>query len=213
MFTGLVEAVGSVKARAVRPSGARLEIDTPFGDLGLGDSVAVSGACLTVTSLAGTAFSADCSKETLDKTTLGDLVPGAPVHLERALLPTTRLGGHLVSGHVDGVGMLRSMRRVGDAEDVWFDAPDAVLRYVAEKGSIAVDGVSLTVNALDVRGFSVMLIPHTLSKTTFGRRGVGARVNLEVDLLARYVERLLRGTSSAGDLHGALARAGFLDRP
>ncbi len=211
MFTGLVEAVGTVTARAARPSGARLDIETPFLDLHLGDSVCVMGACLTVTTLTGGVFAADCSRETLARTTLGELDVGAPVHLERALLATSRLGGHLVSGHVDGVGTLRSTRAVGDARELWFDAPPGLARYIAEKGSMAIDGVSLTVNALDARGFSVTLVPHTLSKTTLGRRSVGARVNLEVDLVARYVDRLLSGTANSRDLHDTLARAGFTD--
>lgn len=165
--------------------------------VGIGDSIAVSGVCLTVVTFGADWFEADVSSETLTRTTLGNLVPGNPVNLEMALTPSTRMGGHIVSGHVDGVGTLVETRK--DARSVRFviEAPDSLQRYIAGKGSICVDGISLTVNHLQNNGFDVNIVPHTLSATTLGVASVGDRVNLEVDLLARYLERLLLGDKSS----------------
>ena len=194
MFTGLIEGVGSLAARDMRGGDARLRIDTgtlPFADVAPGESIAVNGVCLTVVAFGAAHFEADASTETLALTTLGRLAIGAPLNLERAMLPTDRLGGHLVSGHVDGLGI--AARRWDDARAIrWrITAPMALLRYIAHKGSICVDGVSLTVNEVDDAGFEVALIPHTVDHTAFHALCEGDAVNLEVDLLARYVERLL----------------------
>ncbi len=199
MFTGLVQAVGRIAAREPRGGDLRLRIDTgalPLADLQLGESIAVSGVCLTVVAFDAASFAADVSNETLALTTLGALAAGAPVNLERALLPTTRLGGHLVAGHVDGLGRVLAISDDARSQRWRIAAPPALLRYVAAKGSICVDGVSLTVNAVDAQGFDVNLVPHTIANTAFASTGAGDAVNLEVDLIARYIERLLQGTTS-----------------
>jgi riboflavin synthase len=194
MFTGLIEGVGQVLALEPRGGDLRLRIavgSLPFADVSLGESIAVSGVCLTVIEFDATSFAADASTETLALTTLGELAVGHAVNLERAMRPTDRLGGHLVSGHVDGLGRVLSVHEDGRAQRWRFAAPARLLKYIATKGSICVDGVSLTVNAVDAEGFEVALIPHTVSQTAFATTQVGAAVNLEVDLVARYVERLL----------------------
>lgn len=198
MFTGIIQEIGSL--RAIRRSGpsAEVVIGCSYSGLALGESVAVNGVCLTVTATSTGSFSADVSAETLARTTLGALVLHAPVNLERALRVDDRLGGHIVAGHVDAVGAVRSRSPSGESERVRFDAPREVLRFVAEKGSIAIDGVSLTVNAVDARGFEVMLVPFTLRLTTLGARPPGSPVNLEVDVLARYVARALEATGQRG---------------
>ena len=194
MFTGLIAGVGRLAGRETRGGDARLRIDVgtlPFDGVQLGESIAVNGCCLTVVEFDASSFAIDASNETLALTTLGRLAIGAPVNLERAMLPTDRLGGHLVSGHVDGLAI--AARRWDDARaERWrFEAPMALLRYVAHKGSVCVDGVSLTVNEVDDAGFEVALIPHTVEHTAFHALREGDAVNIEVDLLARYVERLL----------------------
>jgi len=194
MFTGLIAGVGRLAGRETRGGDARLRIDVgtlPFDGVQLGESIAVNGCCLTVVEFDASSFAIDASNETLALTTLGRLAIGAPVNLERAMLPTDRLGGHLVSGHVDGLAI--AARRWDDARaERWrFEAPMALLRYVAHKGSVCVDGVSLTVNEVDDTGFEVALIPHTVGHTAFHALREGDAVNIEVDLLARYVERLL----------------------
>jgi riboflavin synthase len=194
MFTGLVEGVGTLAAREMRGGDARLRIGVgtlPFENVQLGESISVNGCCLTVVEFDARSFAVDASNETLALTTLGRLAVGGPLNLERAMRPTDRLGGHLVSGHVDGLGI--AAKRWDDARAVrWrITAPMALLRYVAHKGSICVDGVSLTVNEVDDAGFEVALIPHTVEHTAFRALREGDAVNLEVDLLARYVERLL----------------------
>ena len=196
MFTGLVQAVGRLASSEARGGDRRLRIAAgalEVGDLQLGESIAVNGVCLTVVAFDAGGFEADASNETLSLTTLGSLATGAPLNLERALLPTTRLGGHLVAGHVDGVGHVAAVADDGRSQRWRFAAPAALLRYVAAKGSICVDGVSLTVNAVDAHGFEVNLVPHTIEHTAFAATPVGAPVNLEVDLIARYAERLLQG--------------------
>lgn len=194
MFTGIIESVGRVAAREARGGDVRLRIavgSLPFEDIRLGESIAVSGVCLTVVEFDRDAFVADVSNETLAKTTLGTLDAGAAVNLERAMLPSTRFGGHVVAGHVDGVGLVASVGCDARSQRWRFEAPPALLRYIAVKGSICVDGVSLTVNSVDARGFGVNLVPHTVTNTIFATIAPGAPVNLEVDLMARYVERLL----------------------
>ncbi|MDQ3618391.1 MAG: riboflavin synthase [Pseudomonadota bacterium] len=195
MFTGLIEGVGRLAAREARGGDARLRIEVgslPFGDVKPGESIAVNGVCLTVVAFDKAYFEADASNETLALTTLGELAPGGALNLERAMRPTDRLGGHLVSGHVDGIGRVLNVVDDARAQRWRFGAPVALLRYIASKGSVCVDGVSLTVNAVDDEGFEVALVPHTVANTAFAQTTAGEAVNLEVDLVARYVERLLQ---------------------
>lgn len=201
MFTGIIEGVGQLAILENRSGDARLTVNVgslPFDAVQLGESIAVNGVCLTVIAFDAKSFQADASNETLSLTTLGMLKPGATVNLERAMRPTDRLGGHLVSGHVDGVGKVLGIREDARAQRWCFSAPVALLKYIAKKGSICVDGVSLTVNEVDDEGFEVALIPHTVAHTAFAATGLGDAVNLEIDLVARYVERLL-GARTAGD--------------
>jgi len=193
MFTGLVAVTGALAARSARGPGARLSFRASFedGPLRLGESIAVDGVCLSVDAVTKDGFEADASAETLARTTLGRLTPETLVHFERALRAGETLGGHLVSGHVDGVGVLRARSGVGESVSMTFGLEPSLARFVAEKGSIAVDGVSLTVNAVIADAFDVMIIPHTLKKTKLGRLCPGEAVNLEVDIVARYVARLM----------------------
>jgi riboflavin synthase len=194
MFTGLVAVTGTLAARTSRGPGARLWLDVAFDDgpLELGESIAVDGVCLSVAAVepaAAAGFEADASAETLARTTLGRLPPGSPVHFERALRAGSLLGGHMVTGHIDGIGTLLERREVGEAIAVVVGLDPALARFVATKGSIAVDGVSLTVNSAQADRFEVTIIPHTLLKTKLGRLAPGGVVNLEVDIIARYVAR------------------------
>ena len=194
MFTGIVEEMGAVKTLARNLAGVRLSIlaSTVMDDLAIGASVSVNGACLTVVDRADREFSVDVSTETLGVTTLGQLSPGAPVNLERAMKVQQRLGGHLVAGHVDGVGALRTRKQDGNTLLLTIDAPKEVLRYCVAKGSITVDGISLTINEITDRSFGVAIIPHTAKVTTLGLKQPGDQVNLESDLIGKYVERLLQ---------------------
>jgi riboflavin synthase len=194
MFTGIVEELGRVRSLEDRAGGARLVVRcaTVNGDSSVGDSVAVNGVCLTAVEVTGEDLSFDLGRETLDRSTLGGLRAGDPVNLERPLTLATRLGGHLVQGHVDGVAPVRSVDRNGDEASIRIALPPSLRPYVVEKGSIAVDGVSLTVTVVDDEGFEVALIPHTLAATTLGERGPGDGVNLEADVVAKYVENLAR---------------------
>lgn len=193
MFTGLVEELGRVaEITRLAEGGARIAIEASFAsELGVGDSVAVNGVCLTALEPVDGRFHADAMGETLARSSLGDLEPGAAVNLERALRADARLGGHIVQGHVDGTGEVASAREDGNALVVSISAPQELLRYIVEKGSIAVDGVSLTVASVDAGGFSVWLIPETRENTRIGSAVSGMRVNLEVDILAKYVEKLI----------------------
>lgn len=191
MFTGLVETTGTLSALTQSPNGARLKISTTLSPLVLGESIAVQGVCLTVTTHDAAGFTADASLETLQKTTLGQLAVGSPVHLERSLTLGTRLGGHLVSGHVDGVGRIVRKAALGEALEVEFEVPTHLGAFLAPKGSVTVDGVSLTINRSVANRFVVALVPHTQSVTSLTTLAVGAMVNIEVDLLAKYVARLL----------------------
>jgi riboflavin synthase len=196
MFTGIIEAVGTISGVEPRGGDVRLGVDCAGLDLSgaaVGDSIAVNGACLTAVVLTGAGFAADVSRETLSLTTLGGLKPGSPVNLERALTLSRPLGGHLVSGHVDGIGEVESLREDGRSWRFVFRMPGALSRYVAKKGSIGVDGVSLTVNEVDARRFGVNIVPHTMDATVFSEYRPGTKVNLEVDVVARYLERLLAG--------------------
>lgn len=201
MFTGLVQGVGRLDSREPRGGDARLRVavgtlpwvDGRVAAVAPGESIAVNGVCLTVVAFDAAHFDVDASTETLALTTLGDLPVGSALNLERAMRADDRLGGHLVSGHVDGTGRVLDVRDDARAQRWKFSAPPELLKYVARKGSICVDGVSLTVNAVDDAGFEVALVPHTIAHTAFAQTAVGDAVNLEVDLVARYVERLLQG--------------------
>ena len=195
MFTGIVEGTGTVAALAAAAdgSGARLEVEAPWlaGQLALGESVAVNGCCVTVAEPTAAGFAADLVAETLRRTALGGLEAGARVNLERPLPLGGRLGGHLVQGHVDGVARVLDRKPVGDGEEVRIELPAELQRYVVDKGSIAVDGVSLTVAGVGPGWFAVALVPHTLEVTTLGERHPGDPVQLEVDVVAKYIERLV----------------------
>lgn len=192
MFTGLVEDSATVRRIDRRPDGVRLSLETSLAsELREGDSIAVNGVCLTAAAVADGGFEADVMAETVRRSSLGALREGDPVNLELPVRASDRLGGHIVQGHVDGVGTVSSVDEDGFARIVKVDCPADLLRYIVEKGSIAVDGVSLTVAAVDDRGFSVSLIPETLARTTHGRAEPGRTVNLEVDVVAKYVEKLM----------------------
>ncbi|MBX7083044.1 MAG: riboflavin synthase [Nannocystaceae bacterium] len=214
MFTGLVRTVGRVAAITERAQGRRLAIEgaLPPADLALGASVCCAGVCLTVVAAGPGRFELDVAFETLRKTTLGALTPGDRINLEPSLRVGDALGGHFVSGHVDGIASVRSMLARGDARELWIDAPAELMPLVAPKGSVALDGTSLTVNDVDARGFMVGLVPHTLSVTTWGSVAPGAAINLEVDVVARYVARLLgRGGTNGGVTTAMLVEAGFMN--
>ena len=200
MFTGIIQAIGNLTRIEPRGGDARLTVATgelPLADARLGDSIAVNGVCLTAVELGAGHFCADVSRETLALTTLGAARAGMPVNLELALLPTTRLGGHLVSGHVDGIGRIINQRDDGRSWRFTVEAPAELARYIARKGSICLNGISLTVNEIDGAVFGINIVPHTLAETTLGTARPGDAVNLEVDLLARYLERLLLGEQAA----------------
>jgi riboflavin synthase len=197
MFTGIVEEMGAVTSMERTLAGTRLTIlaSTVLGDLKVGDSISINGTCLTVASKGEQTFVVDVSPETLSVTTLGRLAGGAPVNLERAMKLTERIGGHLVAGHVDAVGRIRSRHQEGNAIKFVIEAPQQVLQYCVHKGSITVDGISLTINEVTDHSFTVAVIPHTASVTTLGLKQVDDHVNLESDLVGKYVERLLQQRS------------------
>jgi riboflavin synthase len=195
MFTGIIQATGRVASIQRNGSDARLKVDTgrlDLSDASIGDSIAVNGVCLTAVQLDTHGFEADVSAESLKRTGLGELKPGSAVNLELAMLPTTRFGGHIVSGHVDGVAELIERSEQGQSIRMRFRLPDSLARYVAEKGSICIDGVSLTVNAVVGSEFEVNLVPHTLQETILDGYRAGTRVNIEVDIIARYLERMIQ---------------------
>lgn len=202
MFTGIIQAVGEIRALTPQGGDMRLEIDPVslrLDKIQVGDSIAVNGCCLTVIAKHVSSFSADVSRETLRLTTLGSLAAGSPVNLEPSLTLATPLGGHLVSGHVDGVGTVQSRREEARSVRFEIEVPEGLARYIARKGSVCVDGVSLTVNGIRNDMFDVNIIPHTLEHTVLKHWQPGARVNLEADLLARYLERLLQRDTATGD--------------
>jgi riboflavin synthase len=220
MFTGIIEAVGEIAALEETGGDLRLRVRTgklSLEDVALGDSICTSGVCLTVVDLPGDGYWADVSVESLNFTTLGYLKVGSAVNLEKALTATDRLGGHIVSGHIDGVGEVVSIEK--DARSIRYvmRAPSALAKYIAHKGSVCVDGTSLTVNAVNGADFELNIIPQTLSETVFGDYVVGTKVNLEVDVIARYLERLIQGdaaaiNSSSGLSMDTLAESGYLRR-
>lgn len=220
MFTGIIQSIGKVSALEPKGDDLRVRIQTAkleLDNVKLGDSIAVNGVCLTVVDLPGDGFWADVSGETIKRTGFANIKVGTKANLEKALTPTTHLGGHLVSGHVDGVGEV--VKRYNDGRSVRFHikAPDELAKYIAEKGSITVDGISLTVNAVSGAEFELNIVPHTLQETTMDDFKAGTKVNLEVDIIARYLERLLLGdkaadakTSAAGITESFLQTHGFL---
>lgn len=193
MFTGIIEEVGKIRTIKRGAYSATLEITANLitADLHIGDSVATNGICLTATSVNPHGFTADAMPETLNRTNLGALSPGSRVNLERAVAVGSRLGGHIVSGHIDGLAEISAIRR--DDNAIWYDfsAPPPLLRYIIEKGSVALDGISLTVARVDSTGFAVSLIPHTAAHTTFSDRKIGDKINLECDIIGKYVEKLI----------------------
>ncbi|NOS87779.1 MAG: riboflavin synthase [Methylococcaceae bacterium] len=206
MFTGIILAIGKITAIERKSGDFKLTIDTgklPLHDVQLGDSIAVNGVCLTAVALGSRQFSADVSNETWQRTTLSQASVGTAVNLELALTPATRMGGHIVSGHVDGIGKV--IAKKADARSVRFtvQVPDTLAKYIAEKGSICINGISLTVNEVNGNTFGVNIVPHTLQETTLNDAVVGSAVNLEVDLLARYMERLMQGGAAAKN-HGGV---------
>lgn len=219
MFTGIIEAVGTIVAMESKGSDVSVRVRSgklDLRDVKLGDSIATNGACLTVVQLPGDGYIADVSGETIARTGFADYQPGQRVNLEKALMPTSRLGGHLVSGHVDGVGKIVAIKPLGRAMEYWVEAPSELARYIAEKGSITVDGISLTVNSVEGARFRLTIVPHTSGETTVGEWKVGSRVNLEVDVIARYLERLVLGdkaadaTPASGVTLAMLAENGFM---
>lgn len=212
MFTGIVQTVGTLASRESRGGDVRLQIataDLDMTDVAVGDSIAVAGCCLTVVALTDAGFAADVSNETLSLTTLGEHAAGAAVNLEKSLRLADRLGGHLVSGHIDGRATVTAVTADARSQRWTFELPQSLARYVAAKGSVTLDGTSLTINAVHGAQFSVNLVPHTVSHTTFQHRQTGAAVNVEVDMVARYVERLLGRDEASGIDHDFLARHGF----
>jgi riboflavin synthase len=200
MFTGIISAIGKISAIENKGGDCRLTINTgklSLSDTQLGDSIAVNGVCLTAIELGKQHFCADVSNETLSRSILNNAAVGTPVNLELALTPTTRMGGHIVSGHVDGIGELVELKPDARSWRLSFKVPDELAKYIAEKGSITINGISLTVNTVNGAVFSVNIVPHTLKETTLADIKVGDKVNLEVDLLARYLERLLLGDKAA----------------
>lgn len=200
MFTGIIEDVGHIESLTPTGDDIRLRIRVnklDMSDVALGDSIANNGVCLTVVDMSASGFSADVSHETIKRSGFADYKAGSKVNLEKAMLPSSRFGGHIVSGHVDGVGEVISVNPVGRYVEIWVQAPNDLARYLAEKGSITVDGVSLTVNAVDGAKFLITLIPHSLQETIIGGYKKGTKINLEVDVIARYLERLMLGDKAA----------------
>lgn len=216
MFTGIILAIGKIAAIDRRAGDCRLKIDTAnlsLNDVLLGDSIAVNGVCLTAVELGEHFFYADVSNETLSRTILNTSSVGTSVNLEFALTPSTRMGGHIVSGHVDGIGFVTEKKADGRSFRFTLKAPDNLAKYIAEKGSICINGISLTINEVKGASFSVNIVPYTMKDTTLGEAIVGTQVNLEVDLLARYMERLMQGDSAAfvqgGITEDLLHKSGF----
>lgn len=194
MFSGIIEEMGAIQAINRGLAGAKFSIlaSLILEDLKLGDSISVAGACLTASQVGELGFSVDVSTETLNCTTLGSIAVGTPVNLERAMKLNARMGGHMVSGHVDGIGLLRARQQDGNSIQLTVEAPEEIIRYCVAKGSITVDGISLTINAVSERSIAVAIIPHTAKVTTMGLKQIGDTVNLESDLIGKYVERLLQ---------------------
>lgn len=217
MFTGIIESTGTItELNAASEQGLVVWIHAPhldYSDVKLGDSIASNGVCLTVTEVKGASFRADISGETVSKTLFASYKKGQRINLEKALLPTTRLGGHLVSGHVDGIAKVRQVEKTGNSWQVYITPPAELARYIAHKGSVTIDGISLTVNELTADGFRLTIVPHTAQETTIADLKSGSQVHIEVDLIARYLERLLQAptsNSNTGVSLELLAKSGFL---
>jgi len=198
MFTGIIQSIGTIAELQPKGGDMALVVNTgklDMSDVELGDSIAVNGVCLTAISMTDNSFTADVSRETLSLTSLGALSKGSSVNLEKALTLQTRLGGHMVSGHVDGLGSVESRHNDGRSERFTINAPTEIAKYIAAKGSITIDGVSLTVNKVDQASFEINIVPHTLQETIIGGYQAGTKINLEVDVVARYLERLIQGGS------------------
>ncbi|PKF60347.1 riboflavin synthase [Psychromonas sp. psych-6C06] len=200
MFTGIIEAVGSITTIKRHAKDMTITVDCgelDLCDVKLGDSIAHNGVCLTVTQLHDNGYDVDISNETIQRSGFSAIKPGFAINLEKAMQVTSRFGGHIVSGHVDGVGEITTISQLGSAVEYWIKAPDSLAKYIAEKGSITVDGISLTTNSIDGASFKLTIIPHTISQTTMTHYQVGTLVNLEVDVVSRYLERLLMGDKAA----------------
>ncbi|GAA6203585.1 riboflavin synthase [Thalassotalea sp. SU-HH00458] len=218
MFTGIIEAVGKIKQVNISGDGARITIDTQsldMSDVKLGDSIATNGICLTVVAFDQHSFTADVSNETLTRTGFAHYGANQQVNLEKAMLPTTRFGGHIVSGHVDAVAIVNSIKQNGNSIEYWLSMSEEIAPYIAEKGSITIDGVSLTVNSLTQDQFRLTIVPHTSEQTIMPSYQVGSKVNIEVDVMARYIERLLLKKSNtqqapSGVTEALLIQSGFL---
>lgn len=217
MFTGIIEAVGQIKQLQITPDGARITVavnQLDMSDVKLGDSIATNGICLTVVAFDHNSFSADVSKETLSRTAFAGYSAGQSVNLEKAMLPTTRFGGHIVSGHVDAVSKIVSISNNGNSTEYWLSLSEDIAKYVAEKGSITVDGVSLTVNSIAENKFRLTIVPHTTEQTILPTYQVGSAVNIEVDVMARYIERLLSSKENnapkSGVTEALLQQSGFI---
>ena len=217
MFTGIIEAVGKIKQISITADGARLTIDTQsldMSDVQLGDSIATNGICLTVVAFSENSFTADVSNETLQRTCFGLYNAEQAVNLEKAMLPTTRFGGHIVSGHVDAVAKVKAITPSGNSVDYWIEMSQDIAPYIAEKGSITIDGVSLTVNSLAEDSFRLTIVPHTTEQTVISHYKAGTNVNIEVDVMARYIERLLTKkqtpVASSNVTEALLKQSGFI---
>ena len=219
MFTGIIEALGTIESMVDQGESIRLKVGVgklDMSDVALGDSIATNGVCLTVVDYSPHHYSADVSAETIRLTGFAQYKPGTQVNLEKAMQVSSRFGGHIVSGHVDGVGEVSRIIQHSDYVDIWIDAPDDLAKYIAHKGSITVDGVSLTVNKVNGSEFMLWIIPHTLQETVLGTYKTGTRVNLEVDVIARYLERLMLGDKAASKKNDIslefLAEHGYLKK-
>ena len=217
MFTGIIETTGTIaQIQPAAGGGLVVWIDAPgldFSDVKLGDSIASNGVCLTVTAMAGHAYRADISAETVSKTQYGRYKKGQRINIEKAMLPTTRFGGHMVSGHVDGIAQIDKVEKTGNSWQLFVSPPRELAKYIAHKGSVTIDGISLTVNELTSNGFRLTIVPHTAQETTIADLKSGASVHIEVDLIARYLERLLQAPttdSNTGVSLDLLAKSGFL---
>ncbi|MDK1287124.1 riboflavin synthase [Pseudoalteromonas umbrosa] len=217
MFTGIIEATGTLTELTLKQGDLSVKVQShnlDMTDVALGDSIATNGVCLTVVEKYSNGFKADVSNETLSLTRFGDYQVGQKVNLEKALQPISRLGGHLVSGHVDGIATVVAVEANARATDYWLSAPDSLIKYIPYKGSVAIDGISLTVNAVEGNKFKLTIVPHTAQETTIADFKVGTVVNLEVDQIARYLERLIQGTQTTSSestlTTSLLAQAGFI---
>ncbi len=214
MFSGIVEEIGAIQGIDKGLAGAKFSIlaSLTLEDLKLGDSISVAGACLTASQVGDTGFSVDVSTETLNCTTLGAITVGTPVNLERAMKLNARMGGHLVTGHIDGIGLLRARQQDGNSIQLTIEAPEEIIRYCVPKGSITVDGISLTVNAVSDHSIAVAIIPHTAKVTTMGLKQIGDTVNLESDLIGKYVERLLQASGALPPKPATVINRDYLEK-